>query len=339
MRIKLVMVFFLLLATASVRAQLNPCLITFPALNTCEGTNCRVLIDLGSGGEARILPDNRFGRQLALNFGPESVLDLGQNGRINFGISGGHEALLSAGSPFPACTFFTSGSRPYTVDLTSGGWLLFSGNNRMDFKLENHFVLGSGSKIDGRLVIQGADTVSILSADADLTMPNLDVTAEEGINVLAGQGDVQLGGLRSEGTDPSGNSGILISSGGDVEIDNVDSASDFTVVAEGDITIGTIGNAESISLTIDSSSDGVIKINGMITTDNPVICAPPDDCNDFQLDGGGGGSGGTDCNTVSSDPNTDRPDNCAGGGVIGPGFVLLCMLVLYRKYRTTGGIS
>jgi hypothetical protein len=341
MRIKLLLV-FLLLATSPVRAQVNPCIIAFPSLSACEGANCRVLIDLDPGGEARILSDNRYGRQLAVNFGPESVFDLGDNGRINFGISGGFEGIFSTGTAFPVCTFFGSGSRAYSVDLATGGRLLFTGNNRMDFKVDNHFVLGGGSKIDGRLVINGAGTVSILSADADLTMPNLDISAAEGINVMVGQGDVQLGGLLSEGTDPSGNSGILITSGGDVEIDNVDSASDFTVIAEGDITIGAIGNAESISLTINppaTGAIGVITINGQVTTDNPVICGPPDDCSDFQVDDGGGGSGSTDCNTVSSDPNVDRPDNCAGGGAIGPGFVLLCMLVLYRKHRTTGRTS
>jgi hypothetical protein len=324
---------FLLLAAAPVRAQVNPCIFTFPSLNACEGGNCRVVIHLDPGGVARILPDNRYGRGLALNFGPESVFDLGDNGRINFGISGGFQAILTSGTTFPACTTaFTSGSRPYTVDLTTGGWLLFTGNNRMEFKTDNHFVLGNGSKIDGRLDIEGTGTVSILSSDGDLTMPNLDISAEEEINVQVGQGDVQLGGLRSEGTDPA-NSGILISAGGDVEIDNVDSAKDFTVIAEGDITIGTIENAETISLTIDPSSNGVIKINGKVTTDNPLICGPPDDCSDFQVDGGGGGSGSTDCNTVSSDPNVDRPENCAGGGATGPGFVLLCVAVLYRRCR------
>jgi hypothetical protein len=330
MRLKILLIVLLLpVAVFDARAQL--CLLTFPGSSVCTGSNCTILIDIRPEGVARLLRDNRYGANLAINFGEHGVFDLGDNGKINFGNSGGFEAVLDENST-PVCQSFSSGLRLYSVEMGAGGWLIFSGNNRMEFKESNGFALGNGSKIEGRLDIDSQGTVGIFATGGDTAMPNVDIEAENGISLTV-DGNLQIGDLRNEGT-TSANAGILINADGDVETGMVNTNDDLSVTAGGDINIETIGNADSISLTISPPGAGVITIGGRQTTDNPVFCGPPDDCSDFELDNGGG-SGGGDCNTVSSDPNVDRPDNCAGGGATGPEFVLLCMLAFYRKYRAS----
>jgi hypothetical protein len=329
MRLKILLI-VLLFSVTVLDAQAQLCLLTFPGSSVCTGSNCTILIDIRPEGVARLLRDTRYGSNLAINFGGNGVFDLGDNGKINFGISGGFEAVLDENSA-PVCQTFTSGLRSYSVQMGAGGWLVFSGNNRMEFKQSNGFALGNGSKIEGRLDIDSPGAVGIFATGGDTAMPNVDIDAENGISLTV-DGDLEIGDLRNEGT-TSANSGILINADGDVETGMVNTNDDFSVTAGGDINIETIGNAGSISLTISPPTAGVITIGGRQTTDNPVFCGPPDDCNDFEIDNGGG-SGSIDCYTPSSDPNVDRPDDCPGGGATGPGFVLLCMLALYRTYRT-----
>jgi hypothetical protein len=317
MRLKILLVVLLLpVAVVDARAQL--CLYTFPGSSVCSATDCSVLISIQPSGVVRIRPDNRYGSELGINFGERGLFDLGDNGRINFGNSGGFQAVLNENS-IPVCTFFGSGKRSYTVEMGGGGWLDFTGNNEMEFKLNNGFALGPGSRIDGRMDIQSDNSVGIVTAGGDIAMPNVDIEAVNGISLNI-QGDMEIGDLRTEGT--SANSGIDITVSGAVETGMVNTNGDFSVMAGGDISIETIGNADSIALTISPPGAGVITIGGQQTTDNPVICAPPDDCNDFQPDNGGGGSV-NDCNTVSADPNVSRP-----------GFILLlCMATFCRRCR------
>ncbi|HEX5056729.1 MAG TPA: hypothetical protein VFX02_09550 [Gammaproteobacteria bacterium] len=262
---------------------------------------------------------------MLIKFGEQSIFDLGDNGRLNFGTSGGTQAVTIDDSGTLFCTSFPAGNNPYTVDMTAGGWLFFSGNNRFDLNTHNIFSLGGFSKIDGRLDIQSDGTVGVGSV-GEMALPNVDIDAAKGITISA-KGDVQIGYLQNQGT-PASNQGIIINADGDVTIDTVDSNDDFSVTAGGDISIGEIRNADSISLAISPPGAGVIRIAGKQTTDNPVICAATDDCNGFTPDGN---SGGDSCNTVNSDPNA--PNNC-GGGAADPGFLLLCAAALFGRRRS-----
>jgi hypothetical protein len=391
MRLRILLIAIIPVFNASAQAQI--CAFTFPNLSACSGSDCRIVFDVRPRGVARVLPGGQYGDQLGINFGERSIFQLGDNGRMSFGHSGGVQALRIGQTSLMACQFYSSGLRAYTVDMTNSGWLDFSGNNRIELNPNNVFVLGTGSKIDGRLDLQSEGTVSIGVTPGSMTMPNLDIDAANGI-MLSGQGDIQTGNLRNQGTS-SANQGINISAegkvvvgavataddftvtaGGDITVGDIDAAegielrgkgdirvgnlrnqapsssadnrgvnmltegavivgivdvnNDFAVTAGGDITITQIKNADSISLAITPPAAGVIKIGGRRTTDNPVICAPTDNCNGFEL-ADDGGSSGDDCNTVNSDPGA--ANNC-GGGATGPGFCLLLSAVgLLRRLR------
>jgi hypothetical protein len=315
-------VFFMLYAGLhEAWAATCPTLI-FPSLSTCPSTNCNILFDVRPSGTARLLKDNKYGNQLLIKFGQQSIFELGNSGRLNFGNTGGLQAVAIDASGTLSCTPFSAGNYPYTVNITPGGWLLFSSNNRFDLNAHNVFSLGGFSEIDGRLDIQSEGTVNIGSS-GEMALPNVDVDAANGITI-SGKGNVQLGNLQNQGASAD-NQGIIIYADGDVTIDTVDSNDDFSVTAGGNISIGEIRNADSISLVINPPNAGVIRIAGKQTTDNPVICASTDDCNGFVPDGG---SDGDSCNTVNSDPNV--PNNC-GGGAAGPGFLLLCAVTLLRR--------
>jgi hypothetical protein len=163
-------------------------------------------------------------------------------------------------------------------------------------------------------------------SNSEMVMPNVEIDARKGIS-LSAQGDIQMGNIQNQGTSAD-NQGISITSGGSVSIGIVDSNDDFAVTAGGDISIGEIRNADSISLTVTPPTAGIIKIGGNQTTMSPVICAPTDNCNGFELDGSG--SGGDGCNTVNSDP--DAPNNC-GGGVASPDLVSFLLFVLLWRRR------
>jgi hypothetical protein len=308
-------------------AHAQSCPFAFPDLSVCSASDCYVLINVRPNGTAQVLPDNQYGTELGINFGTQSIFQLGDNNaRISFGNNGGNETVLAGSLMTPVCRHITSGLHVYTVDMTNGGWLDFSGNNRIELNANSILKLAGGSKINGRLDIQSEGAVGILATD-EIAMPNMDIEAEQGIT-LSGQGNIQIGNLQNQGTS-SQNQGIIISADGDVQIGIVDSNDDFSVMAGGDISIEEIRNAGSISLTINPPATGVIRIGGQQTTDNPVMCSPPDDCNGFELDGGGSG-GGDGCNTVNPDPNV--PNNC-GGGTTGPEFAFLLIPVFYRRYR------
>lgn len=325
MRQRILMTILLMAAALEARAQ--SCFFAFPSLSTCSGSNCSILINVQPGGTVRVLPDSKYGNQLGINFGAQSVFRLGDNGRINFGNSGGIEAVMVQGSPFPACTSFNGGFQSnYVVEMGGGGWLDFSGNNRIELKANNVFALGGVSKIDGRLDIQSDGAVGII-VSGDATLPNVDLDAQNGIT-LSGQGDIQIGNLTNQGA-PADNQGININANGDVTIGIVEGTGDFSVMAGGNISIGEIRNADSIALMIAPPATGIIRIGGTQTTDSQVLCAPTDDCSGFELAGGGSGGGGVnDCNTVSSDPSVS---NDCGGGATGPGFTLLCLWALFRR--------
>jgi hypothetical protein len=293
--------------------------------SVCTGNNCSVSINFDPAGVVRVLADARYGTNQRISFGERSVLMLGAGGSINFGVAGGTQAVVIDQNGTLDCTPFLSGtySSSSVDDMTGGGWLVFSHNNHIDFKALGSFGLAALSKIDGRLDIQSVGKVGLTTND-DAALPNVDIDAAEGITLHA-QGDVQIGTLQNQGTSPD-NQGIHINAAGDVTIGVVDSNDDFAVLAGGNINIGEIKNADSISLTINPPNAGVIRIAGKQTTDNPVICASTDDCNGFVPEGGG--SDGDSCNTVNSDPNA--PNNC-GGGAAGPGFLLLCAVTLLRR--------
>jgi hypothetical protein len=300
--------------------------IIFPSLSVCSGSGCNVSITVRPSGVVHVLRDNRYGLDQTIKFGERSVFDLGTGGRINFGTGGGIQAVVIDEDGTLDCTPFFPGTIPYTVDMTPGGWLDFSHNNSIQLKASSVFVLGAFSVVDGRLDIQSDGTIGISSL-GEMAMPNVDIGAPDGVTLDA-RGDIQIGNLQNQnqGT-AAGNQGVHINTTGDVTIDTVDSNGDFAIVAGGNINIGEIKNADSISLTINPPNAGVIKIAGKQTTDNPVICAATDDCNGFVPDGGSGGDG---CNTVNSDPNA--PNNC-GGGAAGPGFLLLCAAALLARRR------
>ncbi|HEY3487447.1 MAG TPA: hypothetical protein VGL10_05225 [Gammaproteobacteria bacterium] len=317
--------FMLLLGVADARAQLCPSSLF--GVSLCSGGACNILIDVRPSGVVRVLPDSRYGTGMNINFGTDSVFQLGDNGRINFGNSGGMQAVAVPNTALATCTAFSSGLQLYAVNMNSGGWLDFSGNNQIALKANNIFALGGGSKIDGRLDIQSDGTVSIGSpSGGDMTMPNVDINAKLGIT-LSGQGDIRIGNLTNQGTPPGSNQGINIVSEGDVTLGTVDSNDDFSVTADGNITIGAIKNADSIALVINPPHTGVIKIGNQQTTDNPVMCASAEDCSNFQVTGDGS-SEVNDCNTVNSDP--EAANNC-GGGTPGAEFILLCFAVCCRR--------
>jgi hypothetical protein len=320
------MLVLLLPAVVPVRAQ---CGFVFPSLQACPEENCNILIDVRPRGVARVLRDNEYGTRLGIDFGAESVFDLGDNGRLSFGNTGGIQALRTG--PFTVnCLPFPSGLIPYEVDLAQGGSLYFSGNNRFELNPNNIFTLSAGSKIDGRLDIESQGAMSMISTGG-ITMPNLDISAPDGITIF-GQGDIQIGDLenRNESSE-NNNRGINISADGDVEIGIVDGNGELSVIAGGDINIEEIENMESISLTISPPEAGIITIGGRQAIDNPVMCAPPDDCNGFEPDEGSNGGGGEDeCEPVNEDGSANE---CAGGGTTGIEFVLLCMAALFGKRR------
>ncbi len=327
MRLKILIVFLLSIATLEARA--DACTYTFPILTVCTGSAaCVVAISADPSGVGKVLRDNVYGTRLGIYFGERSMFDLGDDGRLNFGNEGGFLSLVTDADGNTSCTPYLPGLGliPFPVDMTPGGSLLFSHNNRFLLNSGNFISLAAGSKIDGRLDIQSEGAVNV-AATGDMAMPNLAVDAEKGITVH-GQGDIQIGNLTNQGSS-SGNQGIHIVGEGDVEIGGVDSESDFEVIADGDITVEEITNADSISLTIRPPNTGVITIGGRKTTVSPVMCSPPDNCDGFELEGGG--SGGDSCNTVNSDPNA--ANNCPGGGATGPGFAWLLLLAFYRRYR------
>ncbi len=335
MRIKFVFVFILFATVVPVRADTCGSFV-FPNPGICSVDNCRMLINVNPRGIVRLLPDNRFGPggQLGINFGEESVFQLGDdNPRLHIGSNGGIEATRTGpGTPLN-CRPLLAGLFPYAVDMGSGGWLRFSTNNRFQLNPNNFFVLGAGSKINGRLDIESQSTVSLTST-GEMAVPNVDISAPDGIR-LSAQGDVLIGDLQNQdmATDNPGvlphNLGIEIIAEGNVETGIVDGNGEFTITASGDINIERIENADSISLTVSPPEAGVITIGGRQTTDNPVVCAPTDDCNGFEVDDDpNNGNGEETCEPVNEDGSANE---CAGGGAADPVFVLLCAVLFYRR--------
>jgi hypothetical protein len=309
-----------------------PCLFTFPSLATCAGTNCSVVFSFVPEADVRVLSDQQHGQGQAINFGAQSALDLGDNGRINFGSTGGTEAVIPNGSLFANCQIFPAGFNSYTVEMSNGGWLDFSGNNRMEFNANSILILGSGSKVDGRLDIQSEGSVGLLSTAGNVTMPNIDIAAEQGISV-SGSANITLGNLQN--TDGTGsNLGISIHAGGDVVLGDIATDDEIEILTTGDITIDAIDAADSISLLINSPNGGTIRVGDSELSDNngpvSVICSASEDCNDFQLDdGGGSGGSGDPCAPENIDPN--KPNACGGGG--GSGDTILIGLLLWAVWR------
>jgi hypothetical protein len=328
MRLKTILTFLLLTAFSSGAGAESCPVFIFPGADVCSSADCSVTFSAQPSGVARVLRDNAYGTQLGINFGVRSILRLGDNGRINFGSTGGTQAIRTNEEGDLDCTAFTPGPRLYTVDMAGGGWLQFTTNNWFDLNTNGLLALAAGSKIDGRLDIKSQGTVGV-SAIGDMVMPNADISAKEGIT-LHGTGDIQIGDLQNEGdpADPASNVGINISARGDIKIGSVDSTGDFNVMADGDITIGEIGTAESISLMIRPPTTGIITIDGRQSTDGSVMCSPPDDCNGFALDGAGGEE---DCEPLNPDGSVS---DCAGGGggPAGPDYALVLVLACYRKY-------
>lgn len=336
---KLLCAFVLSCCSLPLQAQLCP-LFSFPDLSVCNGDDCSILINLAPSGVVRVLPDNEYGDQLGINFGPNSVFNLGDFGRMNFGNTGGLEAVYPNDSPLVLCRTIPSGLAPYIVEMAFGGWFDLSQNNRMEFNENNVLVLGSGSKIDGRLDIQTEGSVGLVSSSGDVTIPNVDISAEQGINVSV-QGSIELGNLDNSSTDDGsssggngssggnstssssggtssgssssgggssgggssgGNTGININAGGDVIAGNVNSDSDLRIATTtGNITIAAIEQANTISLLIDSPDGGTITIG------------------DSEISGTDGPVGvecstTEDCNDFSPTPDQSGGGDGSGGG-------------------------
>lgn len=361
---KFVCAFVLFSCCLPLRAQICP-LFGFPDLSVCSGDDCSVLVNMTPSGVVRVLPDNDYGGQLGINFGPNSVFNLGDFGRMNFGSTGGLEAVYPNAVPLVVCRFIPSGLAPYIVEMAFGGWFDLSSSNRMEFEENNVLVLASGSKIDGRLDIQTEGTVGLVSPSGDVTVPNVDISADQGITVSV-KGGIQLGNLDNSGSDNSsgggsssgstgsstsssggsssgsstsssgssgsssggsGNSGIIINAGGDVVTGNVDTAGDLRIATTGDITLAAIGRANTISLLIDSPQGGTITIGDskISGTDGPVSV----ECSAFEdcnnFDPGSNQSGGQ-ANDPCSPANLDpNQPNACGGG--SSGFPLLWLLL------------
>lgn len=353
---KLVCAFVLSCCCLPLQAQVCP-LFSFPDLSVCSGDDCSVLVNMTPSGVVRVLPDNDYGGQLGINFGPNSVFNLGDFGRMNFGSTGGLEAVYPNAVPLVVCRFIPSGLAPYVVEMAFGGWFDLSSGNRMEFEENNVLVLASGSKIDGRLDIQTEGSVGLVSPSGDVTIPNVDISADQGITVSV-KGGIQLGNLDNSGSDNSsgggssggstsssggsstsssgsstssgggtGNSGIIINAGGDVVAGNVDTAGDLRIATTGNITLAAIGQADTISLLIDSPQGGTITIGDseISGTDGPVSveCSAFEDCNDFDPDSNQpGGQANDPCSPANLDPN--QPNACGGGS---SGFPLLWLLL------------
>jgi hypothetical protein len=125
---------------------------------------------------------------------------------MNFGNTGGLEAVHPNGSPLVVCRTIPSGLAAYMVEMAGGGWFDLSANNRMEFGENNVLVLASGSKIDGRLDIQTEGSVGLVSPSGDVTLPNVDISADQGITVSA-KGGIQLGNLDNSGGSGGGSAG------------------------------------------------------------------------------------------------------------------------------------
>lgn len=344
----------------------------FPNLNVCSGDQCSILISMTPTGVARVLPDDEYGDQLGINFGLNSVFNLGDSGRMDFGNSGGFESVNQPNSPLALCEPVPAGLMPNIVEMAFGGWFDLSENNRMEFEANNVLVLGGGSKIDGRLDIETEGSVGLVSSSGDVTIPNVDISAEQGINISV-DGGIELGNLdnssddsdgsgsssgggasggssggassSSSGGGGNGNTGININAGGDVVIGDVASNSELRIATtSGNITLNAIDRANSISLLVDSPEGGTIKIGDaeISGTDGPVSvqCSASEDCNDFSPASDEPGSGANDpCHPDNLDP--DQPNACGGGGG-GSDFPFLLLLmsgVLLRRMMPRTRIS
>lgn len=300
----------------------------------CRGEDCNVSINLRPTGVARILEDGGDGP--AIVFAPNSIFDLGEQGRMNFGNAGGVQATFGSAGIIPSCVNKSPGLEFYTVNVTTGGWFELTAGNRMEFGENNIVNLAEGSGVEGRLILETEGTVGIASKSGDVAMGNVDITAGEGITVSA-EGGVTLGELGG------GPDGITITAQGPVNVASAGSDGPVSVTAAGDITVGDISRAQTIDLLITSADGGAITVgdNTVSAETGPfgVSCTAQDDCDDYDVTAGGGtgtGTGGGDggssddsCNSQDRDP--DVPNACVAGGAISPGWLLLALFVFWRR--------
>src|SRR5688572_10883226 len=119
MKLKILLVALLLSGMFEARAQI--CAFTPPSPSICEESDCIITFSVRPHGDAVVLRDSRYGTQLGINFGEDSVLHLGVNGRMSFGIDGGTEATRADASGTLACRSVLPGLFVYTVNMAPGG--------------------------------------------------------------------------------------------------------------------------------------------------------------------------------------------------------------------------
>jgi hypothetical protein len=297
----------------------------------CTGAQCNVLISMTPTGEARVVQDSQSGTSLAINFAANSIFELGDNGRMDFGGSGGVQATYGNAGTIAVCVNQQPGLKPYAVNISTGGWFELSTGNRMLFGENNVFALAGGSVIEGRLIVESPGNIGISSQTGDMSLGNVAISAGDGITV-SGQGGVAIGEL------DAGNQGVNITAEGPVEVATLSSDGPIAVTATGDITIDTIGRAQSIDLLINSTTGGTITIgdNQVSADSGPVIvsCTESQQCDSYEIDNGGDNGNGQsgspdDCNAPDRDPNA--PNACVAGGAISPWWLMLLLLLLLRR--------
>ena len=147
------------------------CGFNFLRPSVCEGSQCNVLINMTPAGEARVVEDTKSATtNLAINFAANSILELGDNGRMDFGDAGGVQATYDTTGTIAACVSQQPGLRPYSVNISTGGWFELSANNRILFGENNVFTLSDGSVIEGRLIIESEGNVSISSQSGNVSV-------------------------------------------------------------------------------------------------------------------------------------------------------------------------
>lgn len=274
---KFVCAFVLSCCCLPLRAQICP-LFGFPDLSVCSGDDCSVLVNMTPSGVVRVLPDSDYGGQLGINFGPNSVFNLGDFGRMNFGSTGGLEAVYPNAVPLVVCRFIPSGLAPYMVEMAFGGWFDLSSSNRMEFEENNVLVLASGSKIDGRLDIQTEGSVGLVSPSGDVTIPNVDISAEQGITISV-KGGIQLGNLDNGGGDSS-SGGNSASSGGGSSGGSTSSSGGSTTSSSG----GSSGGGSTSSSGSSTSSGGGTGNSGIIiNAGGDVVAGNVDTSGDLRI--------------------------------------------------------